>query len=391
MANQSFETIIHLAGEQPLPIYIGMMQFDCQRHVIAVTEKTRVVGETLKLVAEKRGVHVELLDVPAYDTEAAQKAFAARLERNKAGAAAMNLTGGTKPMFSAGYQACFRSNVPMYYVETTCRELHWLGESHRKEALRPAMNSVRTFVELAGCRLNTAVGEHMASSLEGNNELLDACWTSREAIGRWQSSLSRLGYNQHPGVPFKSDWNGKGMKFFAELQGPPTYAGTLRIGKVEKRDAPWMDLAGFITGGWFELFAYRHLLALKQADRIRDIVLNATVEIVDNTNENTMQLQEFDVAFTDGFLLTIVECKAGAVDQDHVQKLENLTQRFGGHFGHGLLVSVFPLKDEAALRIEGSRHVGAIVAGAVPAEPGNYLEVRSGEILGAQLRRRPQR
>lgn len=51
-------------------------------------------------------------------------------------------------------------------------------------------------------------------------------------------------------------------------------------------------------------------------------------------------MQELDVVYTDGYSLTILECKAGIVTQDHVQKLENLGFRFAGALGVSALVSL---------------------------------------------------
>jgi len=40
--------------------------------------------------------------------------------------------------------------------------------------------------------------------------------------------------------------------------------------------------------------------------------------------------QEFDVLYTNGYELVILECKAGKVKQDYLQKLENLRDTFSG-------------------------------------------------------------
>ncbi|NLE66464.1 MAG: DUF1887 family protein [Lentisphaerae bacterium] len=383
MNPHQFDTIIHLVGEQPLPIYIGMLQFSCPRHILAVTDRTRPVGAALKQVAAKRGLEADLLDVPAYDGRAAGDAFDALLNGRGPGSAALNLTGGTKPMFSGGYQAGLKACAPMYYVETTRRELHWLGEAPRKEPLRPTMDSVKTFVELAGCRLNTDVGEHWAGWTEQNGSLLAACWKHREALGRWQGELARRGYSQYLGVPFQSQWNGRGVLLAAELKGPPDYAGALKIGDFEKRESPWMDLAGFLTGGWFERHTYRHLLLLRRSGRLRDMILNAAVETATSGPESQKAIQEFDIAFTDGFCLTIVECKAGAVNQDHVQKLENLVQRFGGHFGRGILASVFKFQKPMERRILSLSRIAAITESALMGNPDAFLTADAGTLLSS--------
>ena len=51
--------------------------------------------------------------------------------------------------------------------------------------------------------------------------------------------------------------------------------------------------------------------------------------------------QEFDVIFTDGYTLTIVECKSGSVTSEQVVKLHQISKKFGGGDGKAILVSSF--------------------------------------------------
>ena len=64
-----------------------------------------------------------------------------------------------------------------------------------------------------------------------------------------------------------------------------------------------------------------------------------------NTEEKSYQ--ELDVTFTDGSRLYIVECKAGKVTSEHVMKLENIIEKYGGVGGRGILAACFEPDDEA--------------------------------------------
>ena len=67
-----------------------------------------------------------------------------------------------------------------------------------------------------------------------------------------------------------------------------------------------------------------------------------------------MPFGEFDCVFTDGHRLFIVECKAGAVKQDHIQKLENNLKLYGGIAAKGLLISAFPVTPMLQMRMSNS-------------------------------------
>ena len=99
-------------------------------------------------------------------------------------------------------------------------------------------------------------------------------------------------------------------------------------------ESSWQKQAKFLAGGWFEHYVgnlIRRRSASPQAVRIG-------LEISKSGDYET--LQEFDVVYTDGFQLVILECKAGQIKQDHIQKLMNLRDFFGGSLGRCALVTL---------------------------------------------------
>jgi hypothetical protein len=114
----------------------------------------------------------------------------------------------------------------------------------------------------------------------------------------------------------------------------------------------------FITGGWFEEYSYRQLKELENQGVIFDLrigtMLSYDAAISSHPGKTGRHIharteerpfQEFDLLFTDGSRLYIVECKAGAVTSDHVVKLNDEVRRYGGIGGRGLLVCCFQPRD----------------------------------------------
>ena len=378
------KTIIHLAGEQPLPVYIGVMQFDCPRHILAVTDRTTHVGETVRNVCSATGRDVELLKLDAYDMQASVHAIETLLAGQKPAEWGFNLTGGTKPMFAAAYKAAQQMNATPFYIETTNHTVDWLDGSGRQEPLRPVIPSVGTFIQLAGYESMPAPEAPSPLNSVDGLRLLEAMWKQRDKLQGWYRTIGR--HMQYPGVPFsESQTNLKGLKVSAELKGPREgYAGTLRIDHDEITLSPWPTIAKFICGGWLEDYLFHKLQDLYRQKKITDLCENLYVTAADTTSKQQDPFQEFDLAFSDGFFLTVVECKAGDIDQSHIQKLENLARRFGGHFGRGILVAgradrLDPIRE----RIERSSIISAVAADVVVRKPDVLLNIPPGSVLAS--------
>ncbi|MFW5810494.1 MAG: hypothetical protein ACOCWY_02720, partial [Thermodesulfobacteriota bacterium] len=142
--------ILHLAGEQSLPVYMGIMQYQCPHHVIAVTDSTRDVGAIVQAVAQDANRTIDLLTVDPYNLPGTVQQLNMVADQYPHDDWAFNLTGGTKPMFAAAYQVAQRRQIPTFYIETMKQTIDWLDESGQRDALQPTVHAVDTFVRLAG-------------------------------------------------------------------------------------------------------------------------------------------------------------------------------------------------------------------------------------------------
>lgn len=372
-----FDYIVHLTGEQPLPLYIGLRQFDCRHHIMIVTEKTAPVVDAIGRILPDE-IRWEKYEVEPYDAKQTELALGA-LRSRLSGSVAFNLTGGTKPMFAAALRVALSVDCPAFYVETGNKSLIWLNGNVAKQTLRPAVDQVSHFIGLAGFSFNSDFVNSLGAAALEREEILTACWKSRGVLEKSYRQLSE--YSRYAGVPFRHGMEGHGL--FVELKGPPGYEGVLQIANKLYRNKPWMDLAAFVVGGWFEEFVYLKMQALVPKGLIKDALLRVKpVRLSDGADANPVQ--EFDIAFADGYHFTIVECKAGVVEQEHIQKLENLARRFGGHFGRGVLVVADPLKvDKTAMqRIRESDLLCAISCDALLQDPELIVRAKGRTLSG---------
>jgi hypothetical protein len=122
-------------------------------------------------------------------------------------------------------------------------------------------------------------------------------------------------------------------------------------GGLNLRFENWPGFAKYLSGGWFEEYAYLQLKPYEDAGVIKDLRINIELRL-DRHNAGKVAdwdsaHNELDVVFTDGHSLYIVECKAGNVTQEQVMKLQNLVRYYGGVEGRGIAACCFPSKAES--------------------------------------------
>ena len=144
----------------------------------------------------------------------------------------------------------------------------------------------------------------------------------------------------------------------------------------------WQMQAAFFAGGWFEDYVYSRIVQFNDPT-IKQVWLNAELSFP-GTHQPA---QEFDVLYTDGYSLIILECKSGKITQEYIQKLENLRGHFSGALGKCALVSLNSSITESnrqeafASRIKKSSSIAAFcTANGVNLLTRNLLAFSSGKI-----------
>jgi len=121
------------------------------------------------------------------------------------------------------------------------------------------------------------------------------------------------------------------------------------------------DFGQYLGGGWLEEYVFSLLQPLEKKGLIHDLRIGVELDYAERIRRRSEPPNgEFDCAFTDGKRLWLVECKAGMVKQEHIQKLENNLKTYGGISARGLLVSSFPIVTALARRISSSTSIRAV-------------------------------
>jgi hypothetical protein len=359
MAEQpEYDMMIHLVGEQPVPILIAMRQFpEVRNHLLFATKDTERCARNIVCVEKDKGHEILTLS-SAYDIAGIQARIEQVLKESGAQRPLFDLTGGTKMMFAAGFNALRELNAPGIYVDASLRQkaMRWIADPSGArqptiaESLKPCLRLDDFF---------TAVGHgiqdpgHWSSVPQRATrvELAAEFWRRRDMIRFLQKDFA--------------DWVDKETNPRLSAGALPSFGnsitrtqGTLTLNGKKGDFADDLEIARFMSGGWFEEYVYSLLKPLEEKGEIFDlrIGLCPAWDQKKKLSPKEKGKQEFDLVFTDQYALYVVECKAARmITQGHIQKLENNTQHFGGTMGRGILVSAFHLKDAPYSRIQDSK------------------------------------
>ena len=363
-----FDIIFHLFGEQRMPSYWGVSQYAARYHVFVTSDEYKPEALSPFL----NGAKPFVLRVDPFNPEDVRLKILGALEKMKAPASAaigFNLTGGTKLMYAGAMSACRKINGTPFYFNQQANSVINLLTFEQTPIV--AIKSIETFLRLnmPSYKLSCSGKWEDIPDIEvaGREELTEFIWQHKSDIADIYKPISVL--------TDVRNMSGRDAKRKArEGRAPFTYpepgsgSGVHQISVAAEWDGSAEFVMGsnsfqfdsfpyfqkYITGGWFEEYTYRQLKKLEQEGIIFDLRIGTTLSydahIPSHSTKDGRQIhshieerpyQEFDLLFTDGSRLYIVECKAGAVTSDHVVKLNDAVRRYGGLGGRGLLACCF--------------------------------------------------
>ena len=364
----------HLLGEQRLPSYWGMAQYPARYHVFVTSDQF----DPTPMVPFLGSAKALELKVNPYDPEDVRLKIINALESADVPATAkigFNLTGGTKLMYAGAMAACRKINGFSFYFNQQENSVIDLL-TFEKKAIKPIF-SIETFLRLNSNGLhlwNAGYWEDIPNIAEtGREELTEFLWQHKSDVADIYKPISVL--------TDVRNISGRDAKRKArEGRAPFTYpapdsgSGLHQISVAAEWDGSAEFVMGsnayhfenfpyfqkYIMGGWFEEYTYRQLKCLEDEGVIFDLRIGTTLSFDAqisahstkggrqiNSHKEERSYQEFDLLFTEGSRLYIVECKAGSVTSDHVVKLNDVVRRYGGLGGRGVLACCFPPSDPA--------------------------------------------
>lgn len=358
-SSKDYDVCFHLFGDQRLPSYWGIMQFNSKKHVF-VTSKSYRPHELKPFL---QGAEYAAINVDPYDPEDVRTRIIKWLKSVPNNArVAFNLTGGTKLMYAGALSACRKMNGTPFYFNIKANSVVNLL-TFKSEPIN-SIKSIEPFFALNGRNLkisNRGIWYEVPDiNIPMRRELMEFLAARPWVIAKYYHELAQVSdVKKHRGQMTSEGF----VPFSLQVAGINTSIDSYGRVQLQLKGRNFeLDhfpgYAKFITGGWFEEWLYVSLKRLEDSGVIFDLRINFEVSFEalakhqstfspDDTEEKSFQ--ELDLTFTDGSRLYIVECKAGKVTSEHVMKIENIVEKYGGVGGRGILAACFE-PDDAAVR-----------------------------------------
>lgn len=344
-----YDVIMHLLGRERMPIYFGMIQFQAATHIFITTEEFHHAATDLSRLLSPGCQHKVVIIRDPFRLADTQKALEKQVTKlPPASKIAANLTGGTKLMFAGALATCWARGIEPFYFEIKDHNIIFIRDGVTVPFI--GARSVSEFFAVNGFDVVTQGRWEDNPSRAARMNVTKELWKARQSLGQlYQSSAFRQyrvpwGRTRNP--PF--DWKWKNSHASLNTKGEANLVLNGKAISVPNCD----DYGQYLGGAWLEEYVFDLLRTLEGKGWIYDVRIGIEVGYAGRERmPNDPPIGEFDCSFTDGKRLWLVECKAGAVKQEHIQKLENNLKFYGGIAAKGVLVSSFPIGPVHAKRI----------------------------------------
>jgi hypothetical protein len=322
-----YDLVIHLLGQQAIPVFFGMRQFGAKENLILTTRDFEDRARRLAKLAGFAPTPVVVADP--------FKAIARQVNKRPSDVrVAVNTTGGTKLMFAGALQACWELGLDPVYVEVEHHDVIHLRDGRKVPFV--GISDVEDFIRASDFDIHSA-GQKDVSD-ERHLSAAARIWELRSKLfdlytdKRFVAFINDRSKDQEKRSKFALSWKSGTASLDAST-------AQLVLGGTEI-DVPQIEFFKFLAGGWLEEHTYALLRPLEAEGVIRDLRIGLEVGYRKaRDGDPPYSAQEFDCTFTDGKRLWIVECKAGSAKQEHIQKLENNLRLYGGVAARGILVT----------------------------------------------------
>jgi hypothetical protein len=341
-----------------MPIYFGMIQFQAKEHIFITTSEYENAANILSqlLPANSQGKTVVINDPfkPADTRKTIEKLIAEYSEKCKI---AINLTGGTKLMFAGALSACWEHHLEPFYFEVNHHNVIFIRDG--KTIPFVGAKSITDFFTVNGFDVITQGKWEDRPYRNARLAVTKKLWQKKEIIHKLYQTRDFQNYNPPQGIrplpPFDWKWENSHASFDRQMNSNLILeCETIVIPKCD-------DFGKYLGGGWFEEFVFDTLQQLENEGLIYDLRIGVEVNYTEKfQTSRSLPISEFDCVFSDGKRLWIVECKAGNVIQEHIQKLENNLKTYGGIAAQGILVSAIPIKLTQIRRISSTTSIHAV-------------------------------
>lgn len=316
-------------------------RFDCVIHTCDKTDTMSLIWGLTTLMADKHIVlypkdmdnnfikniekefvcnsKIDSYRVDAFDRNSVEKVMREKLEPFER--KAFHLSGGSKIMFLAGERVARDMDTKAFIIDTDRFNVLLLNSCTPIKKV-PSLSRVNDFLVANTYGMDIIADTDVNDILkrkELTHRLFGNCRTINTLTQKIQKRITSNKKNHTLQAETFEEKVGKiNVKYDQNILKVTIENDTYEISGDSTK------CLSYIIGGWFEEYIYLELIPLLQSGYIYDLQINTKL------NTEGVDYQEFDIIFTDGYRLFVIECKSGGVKSNAVEKLANIKQRYGG-------------------------------------------------------------
>lgn len=347
-----------LVSAQPIPnlIPLKMEEFRPDRVILVVSPDMRVQTEWLERVIGNWGIKTERQPIEPYDLTAARDVFLDILSVCEGEEMTLNVTGGTKIMAFAAFEAFRSLDREIVYVDTHDRRIQVLSPQPRTVDFQSVIK-VKPYLESYGQSI-LADGTDKETILR-HRPVLNSLARNMDKYGWAVTEMNRLTAGFRSARTFPLAVAMDLSRLSAEFRELLYLYEEHRIARLEEGGIVFdtLDDIMFVSGGWLEEHVFDMVSSLSPTDARKGLKVGWEHSGSSKTGN------EYDVVFTMHNQLFLVECKtkrfSGGYDSreveaalDPVYKLEHLKAKAGGFYGKAMFVSYGKTTDAQKRRLK---------------------------------------
>lgn len=325
------KTIFCLVSRQAMANVLPVLMFQPKSVVLFTTPEEKQCADNLEKLFRSKGIKIKRNDgLNAYDYIKFKDAVKSELEKTE-GDVILNVTGGTKLMALAAYEAFAEKDKKIFYCNTENKQIIHLFPKLSTEPLTLSL-SVKDYLISYGYEITSTKTE----GLNENHKRLFNLLIKEQLLTKFSEFLDKF-RSESANKRYLKTYNDKKNRIFSIQKTHSNFI--LFVGK-EKFN---YDDDAFLRGEWLEYFM---LYSLKN----QNINPEVGVKILSGSNVEN----EIDIIFIKDYQLHLISCKSGRQSDPNrdIYEIETLRNVAGGTFGRGFLVTTQDLSNRIRKRAE---------------------------------------
>ncbi|MFN4110763.1 MAG: Card1-like endonuclease domain-containing protein [Ignavibacteria bacterium] len=308
--------IFCLVSRQTMPNVLPVLMYKPEKVVLFETPEESQSAENLYHLFKNKNIQVERVrKLNAYDFGNLKQIIRDYLEKENN--VALNITGGTKLMALAAYEAFKQSSKQIFYCDTEHKQIIHIFPDYNYEKLVTSL-SIEEYLESYGYKIISKKDDSDAKlyfqlfDFINNNNLLRSFIKFFSQI-RKQIQFSNPKFSYHS--PDKQ---------FSFIKEYDKY-----IIRYKNSNQIVINSSNFKIGDWLEYYVYY------QVKKKYNLIPYLNVKIQNNNVEN-----EIDLLFIKDYKLYLISCKSGRSNNQYdLYQLETLRTVTSGTFGKGVFIT----------------------------------------------------